>query len=205
MAIFIDIASSLIIGGLLLFSVINANGVVNENVSIISGDLLVQQLLISTAQIVEGEFRNMGVGVREDSTTILQAQESKISYLSDINRDGNLDSITYWIGEVGEIKGIQNDSVRLLHRKVGNGTTQSIGMVSKFKLRYFSQNEMDTLVPPISPLDLRMIKIVEITMEVQNPSALYRDPRDVKAGERNAFYSSSYWRQTRLASQNLKR
>lgn len=205
MAMALDILYSLSIGGLLLFSIINANGVVNENVDIINGQLLVQQLLISTAQIVEGEFRNMGVGVAEDSATVVQGDESHIGFLTDLNRDGAVERIDYWLGAVGEIPGIQNDSIRLLHRKVGTGPVQSIGMLTKFNLRYFSQSEMDTLVPPIAPTNLKMIKIVEITMEVQNPSALYRDPRDVKAGQRNAFYASSYWRQTRLASQNLKR
>jgi len=78
-------------------------------------------------------------------------------------------------------------------------------MVTRFSLRYFSQNELDTLAPPVASTDLSMIKIVEITLEVQNRDALYRDKRDVKSGQRDAFYSSSFWRQTRLASQNLKR
>jgi hypothetical protein len=167
--------------------------------------MLVQQLLISTAQIVEGEFRNMGVGVSEDSSSIVVACDSAISYLSDLNRDGVIDRIDYWLGPVHEIPGIQNDSVRLLHRRSNGGPAQSIGEVTKFRMRYFSQNEMDTLIPPVAGGDLRSIKIIEITMEVQNRDALYRDPRDVHPGERNAFYSSSYWRQTRLASQNLKR
>jgi hypothetical protein len=205
MAIVLDIIVSLSIGGLLLLGIINANVVVNENVSIVDGELMVQQLLTSTAQLVEGEFRNMGVGVPEDSATIIRAERSRISYLTDINRDGVIDSVTYWLGAVHELTGIQNDSVRLLHRRVGNGPVAAVGMVSKFALRYFSQNEMDTLVPPIAFNDLKQIKIVEITMEVQSPSAMYRDPRDVRSGQRNAFYSSSYWRQTRLASQNLKR
>ena len=42
-------------------------------------------------------------------------------------------------------------------------------------------------------------------MEVQNPYALYRPQGMVAAGERNALYSTSYWQQTRLASQNFRR
>jgi hypothetical protein len=81
----------------------------------------------------------------------------------------------------------------------------SVGTVTKFRMRYYSQGLADTLVPPINAMDLTSIRIVEITMEVQNPYAIYRDPRDVQTGQRNALYSSSYWRQTRLASQNLRR
>jgi hypothetical protein len=205
MASAIDIMLAISLGGLLLLAIFNANAVVTENASILNGQMLVQQLLISTAQIVEGEFRNMGVGVDEDSSTVLVARDSAISFLSDLNRDGVIDRIDYWLGPVHEIPGIQNDSVRLLHRRLSNGPVQSVGEVTKFRLRYFSQGEMDTLIPPVAATDLKAIKIIEITMEVQNRDALYRDPRDVHPGERNAFYSSSYWRQTRLASQNLKR
>ena len=205
MAVMIDIISSMVLGGLLLLGIINADAVVTENSSILNGNLLVQQMLITTAQLVEGEFRNMGVGVPTDSGTVLAAGNTSIIYLTDLNRDGAMDQIQYYLGPVHELGNIQNDSVRLLHRRVNNGPIQSVGEVSKFSLRYFSQNEMDTLVPPIPAADLNMIRVVEITMEVQNRDALYRNPYDVHPGERNAFYSSSYWRQTRLASQNLKR
>jgi hypothetical protein len=205
MASAIDIMLAIALGGLLLLAIFNANAVVIENSTFLNGEMLVQQLLISTATLVEGEFRNMGVGVAQDSATIVVACDSAISFLSDFNRDGTIDRVDYWLGPVHEIPGIQNDSVRLLHRRVSGGSVQAVGEVTKFKLRYFSQNEIDTLIPPVSGADLRSVKIIEITMEVQNRDALYRDPRDVHPGERNAFYSSSYWRQTRLASQNLKR
>jgi hypothetical protein len=205
MATTLDIIQAITLGGFLMLCMINANAVVIENSSILNGSVLVQQQLISTAALVEGEFRNMGMGVPADSLTIIDAEATKIKFLSDLNRDGNMDTITYWIGTPSELGHIQNDSVRLLHRRTNSGPVQSIGLVSKFSLRYFSQNELDTLPPPVAVTDLAMIKIVEITMEVQNRDALYRNPNDVKAGQRDAFYSSSYWRQTRLASQNLKR
>jgi hypothetical protein len=205
MATILDIVIAMGIGSVLLLSIINANAVVIENSTIMNGDVLVQQLLTSTALLVEGEFRNMGVGVNEDSATVVEARDTAITFLSDMNRDGNIDQIKYWLGSAGEIKNIQNDRARLLHRQTAGGPVQSVGVVTKFSMRYFSQNELDTLVPPVAAGNLKMIKIVEITMEVQNPSALYRNPKDVKSGERNAFYSSSYWRQTRLASQNMKR
>ena len=205
MASALDIIQAMVLGGLLLVAILSAQSVMNENSSIVNGDVLVQQQLISTAALVEGEFRNMGMGVADDSMTVTDAEPSKIQFLADLNRDGNMDTITYWMGSPSELGHIQNDSVRLLHRKVNNGAVQSIGLVSRFSLRYFSQNELDTLAPPVATSDLKMIKIVEITIEVQNRDALYRDPRDIKPGQRNAFYSSSYWRQTRLASQNLKR
>ncbi|RCK75141.1 MAG: hypothetical protein IGBAC_1277 [Ignavibacteriae bacterium] len=205
MASLLDIIMAMFIGSVLLLSVFNANFLIYQHSTVLNGDVLVQELLISNAQIVEGEFRNMGVGVAEDQATILQALDTAITFLSDIDRNGTPDTIRYWAGNPSALSQTQNSMDRFLHRKVNNGSVQSVGIVTQFLLRYFSQNQLDTLIAPVTGTDLKMIKIVEITLEVQNPYALYRDPRDIKMGEREALYSSSYWRQTRLASQNFNR
>jgi hypothetical protein len=206
MAVMFDIILSLLIGGLLLLSIINASSVINQNALIINGEMAVQQSLVSTAQLVEGEFRNMGFNVREDSaTTITAATDTSISFKCDVDRDGIVDVVSYWQGATSELSKTQNELDRFLHRRVNNGPIQSIGVVTKFNLRYFSQRELDTLIPPILPADLSAIKIIEITMEVQSQFGYYKDPKDLKANERKALYPSSFWRQTRLASQNLKR
>jgi hypothetical protein len=204
MAYLLDIIMAMLIGSVLILGIISANQLIYQHSTIMNGDVLVQQMLISNAQIVEGEFRNMGYCVAEDSTTVLAARDTAITFLSDINRDSVPDRIEYWLGAANEHR-VQNTKIRLLHRRVNGGATQSVGAVTNFRIKYYSQNQVDTLLPPVAAADLDMIKIVELTMEVQNPYALYKDPRDVNPGEPNAFYSSSYWRQTRLASQNLKR
>jgi len=205
MAAMLDIITAIILGAILLMNIINASSIVSEESTVLNGDVAVQQLLISNAQLVESEFRNMGMGVPEDTATVVAANDTSIRFLSDLNRDGSADTISYWVGAVSELAQTQNDSDRLLHRRVNSGSVQSIGAVTKFSMKYYSQSLMDTLIPPIPAIDMEMIRVVEITMEVQNPAAIYRDPRDIRAGERDALYSSSYWRQTRLASQNLKR
>lgn len=205
MATLLDIIMAMFIGSILLLSIFNANFLMYEHSTVLSGDVLVQELLIQTAQIVEGEFRNMGVGVEEERATVLMALDTAIVFLSDVDRNGTPDTIRYFLGPTSALSQTQNSMDRFLHRKLNNNPTQSIGIVTQFRLRYFSQGQIDTLIPPVSYSDLKMIKIVEISLEVQNPYALYRDPRDIKPGERDALYSSSYWRQTRLASQNFNR
>ncbi len=201
----LDIIFSLLLGGLLFMSIINSNSVVSENSTIINGQMSVQQMLVSTAQIVEGEFRNMGMGVDESELVVISAYDTAIAFRCDLDRNGTIDTISYWLGPTSELSQTQNEYDRFIHRRVNKGGVQSIGIVTRFNLKYFSQNELDTLTPPVSYSDLSMIKIVEITMEVQTSHGLYRDPRDVKMNERNAVFPSSFWRQTRLASQNLKR
>jgi hypothetical protein len=205
MATMLDILISMTMGGILLMTLMNAGNVINESSQLMNDQVVVQQMLISNAQLVESEFRNMGMGVPEADATVLAATDTAITFLSDLDRDGTPEQVKYWAGSTAELASTQNEQDRLLHRQVNNGPVGSIGTVTRFSLKYFSQGQLDTLSSPVAVVDLEMIKIVEITMEVQNPAALYRDKRDVRSGERDAMYSSSLWRQTRLASQNLKR
>jgi hypothetical protein len=97
---------------------------------------------------------------------------------------------------------------RFLRRSVRwfNGTVENgnVGVVTYFHVRYIDATQ-DTIATPVTGTDLNRIKEVEISMEVQNPYALYRPRNMVYAGERDALFSTSYWQQTRLASQNFKR
>lgn len=205
MSTIFDIIMSVLLGGILLLVVVSANDLTAETSYMATGDLFVQQTLVSIVQIVEGEIRNMGYNVSDTLATVVVAQDTAIGFLEDIDLNGIIDTVRYFTGPVGELTRTQNDSDRFLYRQVNSASKNAVGVVTRFHLRYFSQEEADTLVPPIPSTDMSAIKIVEITLEVQNPYAEYRHQSQVQPGERNALYSSSMWRQTRLASQNLRR
>jgi hypothetical protein len=204
MSALFDVIASMLFGGTLFMIVLSANDIAAENQSTYNGDMMVQEMLTSTAQLVEGEFRNMGFGVPENQRTITLADSTSINFLTDLNRDGNIDTIKYSLGGTDELLDTQNEMDRFLKRKVNGGQVMNVGAVTTFKLQYRTPDGV--LLPVPVPWDrLTEIHVVEVTMEVQNPYAPYRDAAMVKTGERNALYSSSLWQQTRLASQNSRR
>jgi hypothetical protein len=206
MSTILDIILSVLLGGILLLVVFSANDLTAETNYMLNGDLFVQQMLVSVVQIVEGEIRNMGYGIPDSlGAVVVVAKDTAIAFREDLGLDGTIDTLRYYTGPVSELAGTQNDSDRFLYRQINSSPRSAIGVVTRFQLRYFSQGQADTLIPPIPPEDLVSIRIVEITLEVQNPYALYRHRSQVRPGERDALYSSSMWRQTRLASQNLRR
>lgn len=207
MAYILDIIFAMAVGGTILVIILNSNDLAVRAQSESSGNMQVQRSLTQTTQSVEGEFRNMGYNVPDTVTSvILYANRTSITFLEDNDANGTIDTVYYSLGPAGELYYVQNDSIRLLHRKVGaNGSDGAVGLVTTFKLRYFPQSSTDTLPTPVASVDLGAIELVEMTIEVQNPYALYRRPNEVVSGQRNALYSSSMWRQTRLASQNLRR
>jgi len=222
MASLIDIIIAFALGGILLIIILNAQDIASTQASVLNGDMLVQRMLVSITQILEGEFRNMGFGVDMDSPAILNARDSMITFLTDFGNNGTLDTITYRLGPLSDLDYTQNDSDRLLYRKIDSEPEYSIGSVTRFGLVFYSQGQIDTLRPPRpgqpywrayrpsgvsdeNPFDARQIKIIQLTLEVQNPYAPYKRMDDSTRATSSALYSSSMWRQTRLASQNLRR
>jgi len=197
----------MIMGGMLLLNVIRAQELVYENTSEYQGDVLVQEMLITQVQYLEGEIRNMGYGLDGGVCAVVLANDSTISFMVDADRNGIIDTVRYSVGPISELSATQNEMDRYLKRTMRTPTssiTSNVGVVTYFHLRYYAVNG-DTLASPVDSDDLGQINEVEVNMEVQNPWALYRPPGMVAAGERNALYSTSYWQQTRLASQNFRR
>lgn len=205
MAVVLDIIMSTVLGGILILNVLTANDMAAEYSSVYSGDMIVQEILVTTAQYIEGEFRNMGFGVPQGQPTIVYADSSTISFLIDVNRTGvNVDTVRYTLGSTAELMDTPNELDRNLYRSVNGGNRMTVGVVTIFRLRYITRTGV-TLTTPVPTDRLGEVQEVEITMEIQNPYAMSRRPGETKDGERNALYSSSFWQQTRLASQNSRR
>lgn len=205
MATIIDIIMSAFMGGTLLIIILTANDIATENSSMITGNQLVQESLASVSQFVEGEFRNMGFGIPDSEKVILFADSSTLQFRVDLRPyDGIPDTVTFSLGPTSELAATQNEQDRYLYRKVNQSAKAAIGVVTQFRLRYISRNGAEFAMP-VAAVNLKQIFEVETTIEVQNSHALYRRPGEVHAGERDALYSSVLWKQTRLASQNLRR
>jgi len=205
MAALIDMVGSIILGGALLVIILNANDNATENNYVYNGNTLVQEMLISTSQFVEGEFRNIGLGVTPGEKTILLADTNYIAFLTDLDRTGmTIDTISYFVGDTTELASTQNDRDMYLHRIVNNGASTKVGVVTVFKLRYITRSG-EVLPTPVPADRLTEVFVVEVTVEVQNPYAVSRRAGEDAAGQRTALYSSSIWQQTRLASQNSRR
>jgi hypothetical protein len=199
-----DIIASMLFGSMLFMIVLTSNDIASETQTVYSGDMLVQEMLTSTVQLMEGEFRNMGYGVPRNQRTILSADSSSISYLSSLSEGAAPDTITYWLGSTAELYETQNEMDRFLYRRINGGTSLRVGAVTIFKLTYSAQSG-ELLPTPVAWDRLTEIYSVELSVEVQNPYAPSRVASMVQTGERSALYSSSLWQQTRLASMNLRR
>ena len=190
----LDILGSIIIGGILLTIVFRLNGAATEKTYNNSGELSLQQNLSTIAQIIEHDFRKIGYcadwnKLPDPTKAILLADASGIKYLTDIEPDGNLDSIHYYLGPTSELLGTENPRDRILYRIVnGENPVQANLGVTQFYMVYYDALG-DTVYLPIANYGL--ISSIEINVTVENVAAY------------DTSYSKAYWRQIRMVSRNL--
>lgn len=190
----LDIMISIIVAGFLFLMVIRISGGTAESTFVYGNDLTVQENLVSFVRIIENDFRLLGYcedhrKLPDPLAIILQADSERIKFLTDVECDGWVDTLEYFLGDSTALRSTSNPKDRPLYRTVNSDppTAFLFGIV-KFTFLYNSTLG-DTLATPIS--DPRSIHSINLTVGLESPSA-YDDK-----------YSSAYWRQLRLISRNL--
>jgi hypothetical protein len=191
----LDILGSMLIGGILLSITLRLNDAATAKTYNNSGELSLQQNMVTVAQIIENDFRKIGYCADwnkfpDPSKAIVSAGESNIKYLADIDYDTNMDSIRYYLGPTSELLSTPNPRDRMLYRVLNNQAPSSSNLgVTQFRMVYFDTLG-DTIFLPIT--DPGLIASIEINLTVESVAAY------------DTAYSSAFWRQIRLVARNLK-
>jgi len=190
----IDILGSIIISGILMTIAFRLSDSAAEKTYNNSGELTLQENLITSAQILEYDFRKIGYcanpnNLPNPTRSIPYADTSDITFYSDLNSDGMVDTVRYYLGPVSELSGTPNPRDRMLYRVVNNEPPRSSNLgITRFYLRFFDVFD-EEITPPVTTPGL--IASIEITLVVEDVAAY------------NEQYSNAIWRQIRLASRNI--
>ena len=215
-AAILDVLGSMVIGGMLLLILFRLNDSTTQNTYNFSGELVTQQNMVTTVEVLEYDFRKIGYCENPlalpdpEENAILYADTSKIRFLTDVlvppyndpHGDGVVDTMEYYLGR--KITSTPNPNDRMLFRIVNSDTTGVNLGITEFKIRYFRDSLMatgGTTLAEILPKDLPKsaptgITAMEIDIQVEN-TATYN------AGKNP--YRTAFWRQIRLSSRNLNR
>ena len=192
----LDILGATVIGGLLLLILLRLNGSVTENTVIYGNDRSLQRSLAETAVVVEEDLRKMGYcadpfKLTDGMSRVIYADSSYISFYTDVDLDGNLDSLAYFISDTTALSITRNPRDRILYRQINTGTPFIVNSnIVQFKLTYYDALGYE-LTPPVS--SPAMITHLEISFKVEDPEAYDQN------------YSEAYWQQVRLTSRNLRK
>lgn len=196
----LDIIGATVLGGVLLLILFRVHSANSDNVFEYNTELMVQANLVAAVEILEHDFRKIGFCRNWDSIpnpgeAFVAADKHGITFRSDIDNDGDIDQLQYYLGETSELSGTPNPRDMKLYRKVNNETAIDVAIgLTQFDLKYF--NSLGVEVP--SPVaNLGLINTIQIDITLENTFAVYDQLTDTTA------YATAFWRQIRLASRNL--
>ena len=191
----LDILGSIIIGGLILLILFRLNTSATSNLYNNTSEANVQSAMISVGSVLENDFRKIGyckdwTKIPDPSKSILLADTSSIKFLTDVNNDGNVDTLYYYVGPTSELLNTPNPRDRLLYRVVNSETPKSSNVgVTKFKIIYYDSFG-NILTTPVNPPG--QIQKMQIDLQVENPEPI------------DSTYVVAFWRQLRLSARNLQ-
>ena len=187
---YLSLIGSIVIGGLLLFSVLNFQTDVRQHSFEYSNSLIVQQTALSIIELLEQDLRQIGYGYNFPSLSVVALDSNSITFYADLFDDGVLDTVNYWVGDVSEASGTTNPRDKIFYRS-SNSDPQlhdALG-VTNFQLIFFDANG-DTTVNQTE------IRTIEVTLEFES-----KEPHVDRSGTEK--YASYYWRE-KISPMNLQ-
>ena len=206
----VDLIGSSVIFGWLFLITITASTSNKEDFQANQGELLCQQNLVELTKLIEYDFRKIGFCKEPDrlpnpTLAILLADSTRIKFLTDLDLDGtgpdgNIDSLYYYLGPTGQMRGMNNPRVRMLYRVVNNlpAAGSNLG-VTNFKLTYYDRFNVP-IATPVVQADLQKIFSIQISMSVENVVASAIS----ETAPMNTQFQTAFWQQRRLSSRNYQ-
>ncbi len=208
-ATILDIVGSVITGGILLLILARTNASAVQNTYNSNSDLITQENLAQVVYVLENDFRKIGfmgdylkAAQLDPTKAILYADTSSIRFLADTRDHGVMDTVYYYLGPTSEQSNTPNPNDRLLYRSVTSVNDSDISFtrsgslgITQFYLTYFDDFGNQLSTPVSAP---GAIHEIQITLQVQNLEG-YKGQYDS-----TTQYVTSYWRQIRLATRNLR-
>jgi len=191
----IDIVGSSIIGGMLLLMLFNINDSATENSYTYMSELTVQEALVEVVALIEFDFRKIGycsdwTKIPDPTRAILAAGANSISFITDTDNNGIVDTLRYYLGATSELTQTPNPRDRYLYRVINSEAAIGANLgITQFDLEYFDALGNPINLPITQPSEIFTMRI-SVTVE------------NIAAYDEN--YSNAFWRQIRLAARNLR-
>jgi hypothetical protein len=193
--VILDIMGSIIIGGILLVTLFRLSDRATESTYNKTGDLTTQQNIAAVVGVLEYDFRKIGycadwTKIPNPAKSIVFADKDKVKYLTDVDRNGTVDTMSYYVGSTSELIYTANPRDRFLYRVINNEKPVKVNLgVTQFSLVYYNVFKDVIPAPVANPGE---IYTIQISVAVEDVEAY------------NQKYSQIFWRQLRLVARNLK-
>ena len=171
----LDVVGSTILGGAVILSVVGLNGSLTNASFQNNLEIITQENVAALAGIIEHDFYKIGYRANLTSPVpklpITYADSNKITFLSDMDRNGTVDVVTYYCESAAASAVGPNSNERKLFRLVNStsGTPIYIG-ITKFTLSYLDENSQAiNLTTPSDSVSLATIRTIKLEMQLESP------------------------------------
>ena len=135
MSDWLDVVGSFVIGGFVILIFINLNLSISASASENLYSRIVQGGLTSAIDLIEYDFYK--IGYKNSGNKIEIADSNEIKFYSDIDNDGVLDELHYFVGDSTTFTETSNPNDFLLTREKNNEIPAASIPVVYFKLTYY--------------------------------------------------------------------
>lgn len=226
----LDYIMAMIVGGAILLITITVTDTGTREFLNYNSDAIIQMNLMNMSSTIEYDLRKMGYGIPEGDQVLFIAQPNHFKFIAQLNRDfdyfGHLiphrdnipDTIEYVVTLAETID--YGDTVLRMYKVTrilkitGEGVSSTdIGRIGNARVfRY-----LDQVGNPVDPgAELVASKMVEVTLTAFNPRVILSpelvrkevssiQDQEFRKKELRRLLRTSFWRQTRLVSKNLRR
>lgn len=140
MSSLLDIITATFIGGILILMIISIIFYMENSSREINNANIAQLNIKEISEVLD--FDLYKIGYRVSSSKILLADSTRLTFLSDIDNNGKIDTIKYELGSPSELPSTPNPNDRILYRILNNEPKKgsNLGVVD-FKLVYFDSTK----------------------------------------------------------------
>lgn len=157
----LDILGATLIGGIIMFMMLNLNLASSEKKLSSDTEMQLVQNAKTFADVLSYDLRKLGY--RYTGTALLEAGRNRLTFLGDIDSNGVMDRVTYSLGDSLQVMSTPNPRDKILSRIVNGDSlaNPSLGLVDiVFKYKNISGIETGTLSE---------IRFIEVEIWVEAP------------------------------------
>lgn len=164
----IDYIGAMLIGGIVLLSLLAATQYQSGQQARSTLETISQDHLNYFYEMFNFDITKTGYNVPTDPA-VLEADSNAITFLADLEDDGDVDTIRYYVGTVDDYSWTENPDDFPVYRQVNNEDPVSWGTgITLFRLRYYDGDGVETST-------LADIKGIGLEILTQSPQAYEGD------------------------------
>ncbi|MCL5268099.1 MAG: hypothetical protein M1469_08345 [Bacteroidetes bacterium] len=187
----IDIISSTLIAGMLLLAVLKVNATLTSTNSDTNVEVITQENATTIANTIAYDFYKIGY---KATPAIIFADTSAVTFRAQMDHDGIVDTIHYWLGNTVSTP-LVNPNWRTLYRIKDSAPTRGASLgVTSFNLGYYDSTGTEISIPAGGTSDqsiLSEIKSIHVVILFQSATKV------------DSSYAETYWEEF-ISPKNLQ-